>query len=528
MNREKLLRYGVYQIYPYSFKDINNDGYGDILGIVKELDYFKFLGVKIIWLSPIYPSPLVDMGYDISDYKSINPLLGTMDDFDLLIEEAKKRGIKIVMDMVMNHTSSDHPWFKEAINNKNSPYRDYYFFRQGKENINNWQATMSGSAWTELDNEKGTYYLHLYSDKQPDLNWQNPAVYNEFKNILEFWLKKGVYGFRLDVITQIYKESLEDGKKVKIGEQVGREHYLATEGCHRVLRKLREDVLDKYNGIFIGECYGIDHNIAKSFSDNELDTLFLFELTHTSLLKNKINMRKFKKNLIQVQTTLDYNGNFLENHDQHRSIGRYVKDKKGAKMLLTLLFTLKGIPFIYQGEELALQDYQNFSPSDSQDMVYKHVYKLLRSYHLPNFIAKKISRLFGRDDARYPYPFNNSVFNGFSSVKPWSKVYDGKENREEALNDKNSSLYYLKELYNLRKNDDVLCFGNISFLKDNKLILSYIREYQNKKRLIILNLSNKRKNISNKIKNLKKELLLSTSNKEKDYLQPYEGRIYSL
>lgn len=540
MEQDRLRRYGVYQIYPISFCDSDGDGKGDLKGILSKLDYLSSLGIHNLWLSPIYVSPMRDMGYDIADYYAINPIFGTMEDFATLVKEAEKRDIKIIMDLVVNHTSSDHPWFQEALKAPDSKYRDYYIFRKGEngKRPNNWTSSFGGSAWEEVEGEKGTYYLHLYGKEQPDLNWHNEEVYQEVKKILNFWMDKGVYGFRCDVISEIYKTSFEDGKKRKISEPVGAEHFIAQKGCHQILKRLRKEAIQPRHGVLIGELYGVDDKQAQEFLDGELDTLFGFEITDTkSLLRQRIRPKDFKNVLVKWQENVSCNGNYLENHDQHRSVGKYVKRGRdeiaGAKMLLTLLCALKGVPFFYQGQELALVDYNHLSEEESHDIVRKFLEELLKKYAVPPFLRHFIARKFGRDDARGPMPFSSIDGFGFTlpGRKPWQKFYDVSKERnvERGEKDPSSVLSYFRKALSLRQSDDVLSFGEISFLPSDREVLLFLRTYQGKRRVALFNLSDKRKEVPS-FPEGKKDLLLSNvyPRKKEDSLLPYESRIYRI
>lgn len=543
MNKTGLLKdNAVYQIYPISFKDSNDDGKGDLKGIISKLDYIADLGFKLIWLSPIYPSPMVDMGYDISDYKNINPLFGTMDDFDTLISEADKRGIKIIMDLVINHTSSEHEWFKEAIKNPQSKYRKYYYFRQGKGKDhrlppNNWTNSFTGSAWTELKDEPGIFYLHLYSDKQPDLDFHNPEVLKEVEDIMNFWLDKGVYGFRCDVISEIYKECFEDGKKKSLTVPIGAEHFIATEGCHRILKQIKKDVIDKReDAVLIGECYGITIKQGEAFLDDELNTIFNFDIAYANgFFSKRAKPKRFKETIIKWQKAVSYNGNYLENHDQHRSVGKYVSSKnhpfEGSKMLMTMLYTLKGAAFIYMGQELGLTDYVSLKPEETHDIVSNFLYKYIGKF-LPKKIAFKIARHFGRDDARYPFPFSSLDGYGFTSkgIKPWQKYYERSSelNAENAIKNPSSPLHYVKKLNEFRRAHLVLGRGDIKFFDTSNNILAYERKYDNERLIVILNLSEKEIKLNKQLDLDINKLVLSNYDSHKEKLLPYEARVYQL
>ena len=543
MERDFLSRYGVYQIYPMSFCDANGDGKGDIPGILSKLDYLQSLGVRVIWFSPIYPSPMWDMGYDIADYYDINPIFGTMADFDLLMEETKRRGMRVIMDLVVNHTSDQHPWFLEALRNPDSKYRDYYIFRKGKgkngrKPPNNWTSTFFGSAWKEVPEEQGTFYLHLYSEHQPDLNWHNEAVYQEVKKIVEYWMDKGVYGFRCDVISEIYKESLEDGKRGMPGRPTGFEHYIATPGCHRILKRLRKEVIEPRHGVLIGECYGVERDQAVAFLDDELDTLFGFEITDPGIFKKTMASERFRQILMSWQK-LECNGNYLENHDQHRAIGKYVREgpfeKEGGKMLIALLCSLKGVPFFFQGQEIGMKDYRHLSLEESHDAVAHFLDGMLKHYWMPKPLRRWFARKYGRDDARCPMPFLPESGHGFtnSSVEPWQKFNELSSRINVALEEKDetSILHFFRRCLRLRQVDDVLSLGNIRFLPSDEEVLLFLRERKGAKRLCVFNLSDKEKPIPSLVRaNTTKTLLLSNylHGKKEESLLPYEFGIYAI
>ncbi len=548
-NKEFLKEHAVYQIYPISFCDSNGDGYGDLNGITSKLDYLQDIGIHTIWLSPIYESPMVDFGYDISDYRKINPLFGTMDDFDRLMEETKKRDMKVIMDLVVNHTSDQHSWFQEALKDKNSPYRDYYIFKQGKKDEkgkwtypNNWTSNFTGSAWEEVPNEEGMYYLHLFTKQQPDLNWHNAKVYEEVKDIITFWMDKGVYGFRCDVISEIYKESYEDGKEgASLSLPVGMELYLATEGNHAILKRLQKDVISPRGGVLIGECGGnITIEDGKKFMEEELDTFFEFEHVdcYKGFLSKKIDRKKFKDSLISWGKEIPWSGNYFENHDQRRVFSRYVYGKyedMGAKMMLVLLYTLKGTPFLYMGQEYGAHNYPKpLKMEECKDIVTQNVYRMAKGYHLPSFLAKHLAHKFGRDDERAPMAFGSSIGYGFSSkdTKPWQRYNPLSEiyNAENQSKDENGILTFFKKINQLHDENEILIHGSIDFsLGENKKdVMIYIREYKGKKILVLINLSNRKRMIDEKILSMKKELLLSNYESVNQKLLPYQAAVFSL
>ena len=531
----------VYQIYPRSFCDSNGDGIGDIPGIISKLDYLKSLGVGIIWLSPVYKTPNADFGYDVADYYSINPEYGTMADMDRLVDEAKRKGIRIVMDLVVNHTSDEHEWFQSSIHPE-SPYRGFYYWRKGRkgntEPPNNWTSNFGGSAWTYVP-EADAWYLHVFGKKQPDLDWHNPKVLEEVENILRFWLDRGIYGFRCDVINQIWKDSLKDGKKTIW--VCGQEHYLMKEGNHTILHQMYQDVFSKYDCMTVGETSYVDFKNARRFTNKELDMVFQFDTISSDrflvpIFKTRFKPRKFKKTIFNWQRELDWNANFLENHDQPRSIARFGDTKKyyqeSAKELATLLLTLKGTPFLYQGEELGMLDYPMFTPKDYQDPVNHYVYGLLRHYHFSEKRSLKLVHNENRDNARTPMQWNTTKNAGFStSEKTWLPVNPNYEkiNAETEENDDTSILNYYKKLIALRKENPALLFGDFEPLKTKGSIMAYYRGYEGEMVFVLLNLTKKVQSLPRKISTMIGDVLLSNYSHAgltyKKRLRPYEALI---
>ncbi len=533
----------IYQIYPLSFCDSNNDGYGDLKGIISKLDYLKNLGIGIIWLSPIYKSPLKDNGYDISDYYDINPLLGTMSDFDELLKEAEKRDIKIVMDLVINHTSDQHYWFQEALKDKNSKYRNYYYFKEGKgkKPPNNWNAAFSGSCWEKVPNEENMYYLHLFTKEQPDLNYHNEEVINEVKNILKFYLDKGVYGFRCDVINEIYKTSLDDGKFRFFSR--GKEHYENQDGCFEVLTRLRKEALDHYDTFLVGETSSIVPDMGQKFIDTRaLDTFFEFD--HAFCASNKfipIFKKKFKpkyliKPIFKWQNAVSWIGAYLENHDQLRSVSRFGDEgkyyKESAKALGLFLLSLKGTIFIYQGEELGMLNYKDLTFEESDDCMAKSVVNTA-THILPitkKFAFKLVNETVNRDHARAPMQWDDSINGGFNNgAKTWLKVNSDYKNinAKEELNDPDSTFNFYKKAIAFRNNNDCFKDGEFIPLKSNSNIAKFIRKTAEESYLCVINLS--KKEIKDKDIDENKQIVLSTHKKhQKNILKPYEGLIYKL
>jgi len=534
----------VYQIYPASYYDSNNDGWGDLQGITQKLDYLKDLGVGIIWLSPIYASPLIDMGYDISDYKAINPKFGTMEDFDVLMHEAKIRDLKIVMDLVINHTSTEHKWFKEALYNPTTKYRNYYYFARGKGRKhnkvpNNWQSVFVGSAWEPLKDDKTTYCLHLFCSEQVDLNYHNEDVIKEVDSIMKFWLDKGVYGFRCDTISNAYKTSLNNAKP-RI-TQTGKEFYENQEGNHKLLARFQKDVLEKYDAFMVGEIQGCTPEIANRYiNDGELNMCITFEhqevdkLKAIPLLRKHFRGRDLIKVLYKYQEECSCNCLYFENHDQLRSVSRFVKEKyhdEGSKALGMFLLTLKGTPFIYQGEEIGMTNISEKERSieENKDVVVHNLYNMFRKFHLPRKLAFRLTELQNRDNERTPMQWNDRVNAGFNKGwAPWLKVnnnyLDKNINVEHQIEDKNSILNFYKDLIKYRNDSDVLKYGEFKKLSSHKDVAKYVREYKGKRLLIIINLSSHK--VLDSDKNDRKVIL---SNYRQDFIKalpPYFCALY--
>ena len=491
----------AYQIYPRSFKDSNGDGVGDIRGIITQLPILKDLGIGIIWLSPVYLSPNYDNGYDIADYRDINPEYGSMADMDELIEKAKTLNIRIVMDLVVNHTSSEHEWFKKSIK-KIEPYTDYYIWRDGKGDLNpnNWGSFFAEDAW-EYNEERGQYYLHLFAKEQPDLNYYNPLVLQEVKDIMKFWLEKGVGGFRCDVINIMYKSTLEDGKK-QFAVQ-GIEHYLNTEGNHQILKELRKDVLDHYDCFTVGETILVTPKTAKELCGKdrkELDMIFSFEHMEADQylikwFKRKLNKKKFFQTISTWQKELDWNANYLENHDQLRSVSRFGNTKKywekSAKLLATLLLTLRGTPFIYQGEEIGMTNFDYTNLSQIDDIESHNANAWLRKRFVPKWYRWRMITKASRDNVRTPLQWNDSKNGGFTDGVPWLGVNKNYKhiNYESQLNDNNSIWNYYKSLIYIRKNHLGLITGKFNDIFIGKKLFVYERVLENERIIIALNLS---------------------------------------
>jgi len=495
----------VYQIYPRSFQDSNGDGIGDIPGIISRLDEIKELGAGVIWLSPVYKSPDADNGYDISDYRDINPKFGTMADMEQLFAEAKKRDMKIIMDLVINHTSDEHDWFIKS-RDKNSPFRDYYIWMPpGPDGNppNNWTTFFGTDAW-EYDPESGEYYLHLFSDKQPDLNFRNPKVIEEVKDIMHFWLKKGAAGFRCDVINLICKSSFEDG--IHHLAIRGREHFVSQEGVHEILQELRRDVLDHYDCFTVGESVLVGLRDARLLSNperKELDMVFYFDHLQVDrwaekFIPKKFNAKKLLNVLTKWQQGLDWNAVYLENHDQPRIVSHYGNDgeywERSAKLLATMLLTLRGTVFIYQGQEIGMTNYDFTGMSQTNDLEALGVDHLLRSLWIPAFLRWKWVKTCLRDNSRTPMQWSAQSGAGFTTGQPWIAINKNHAgiNYEEQRDRASSILRFYKNMITLRASINTLIYGEFAPVYSDKKVIAYTRTIPGEEQYaIILNFSNK-------------------------------------
>jgi oligo-1,6-glucosidase len=526
----------AYQIYPRSFNDSNDDGVGDIPGIIEKLDYLKDLGITILWLSPVFQSPQKDYGYDISDYRDIDPMYGALDDMDLLIEEAKTRGIRIIMDLVMNHTSDQHVWFQKS-RERIDPYTDYYIWKDAVNDgpPNNWTSIFTGSAW-QYDNVRKQYYLHLFAMEQPDLNFHNPLVIKEIKEIMRFWLDKGVYGFRYDAINVIYKSSFEDGSTKNLFK--GQEHYLAQQGNHDILHELYQDVLSDYDTFTVGELGEVTPGIARKFCDpehHELDVLFAFEHLHTNSkyrwFKTKFKPKKFFEALVKWQNELPWNTVFFENHDLVRSVSQFGNDKRywkeSSKALATLLCTLRGTPFIYQGQEIGMTNFDYRGIEDTRDVESKRLEELLKRYFVPGFLRWKLIRKISRDNGRTPMQWTNGIHGGFSNETPWLQVSKNAQyiNVETERSDPDSILNFYRDLIQFRQHSDVLTKGEFKSLHIDNQLFVYDRFDSSKRYRVAVNLSDKKAMYTIKGTLLKSNYDVSHFNGQ---LQPYQSVIIEI
>lgn len=506
----------IYQIYPRSFCDSNGDGIGDLNGICSKLDYLAELGVNVVWLSPVYKSPNDDNGYDISDYQDIMDEFGTMEDFDKLLMEAHKRGIKIVMDLVVNHTSDEHKWFIESRSSRDNDKRDYYIWREPKDGKepNNWGSCFSGSAW-QFDEKTGMYYLHCFSKKQPDLNWDNPKVRDEVFNMMTWWCDKGIDGFRMDVISMISKvEGLPDGKVYPGGKYGDLSNTTNGPHVHEYLQEMNKRVLSKYDLITVGECAGVTIEEAKKYASldgKELNMVFQFE--HTGLdhdengkwTTKRYYLPELKKNLSKWQKELDgqaWNSLYWDNHDQPRIVSRLGDETPlSAKCIATVLHFMQGTPYIYQGEELGMTNYRFTSLDQCRDIEAINAYNdLVGSGRLSEEDMLKGISAKGRDNARTPMQWDDTANAGFTTGTPWINVNPNYTdiNAKSELEDSNSVFNYYKELIRLRRKSewsDIIVYGAYELLDaDNEDVFAYIRTLEDKKLLIICNMTDHKVN----------------------------------
>ncbi|WML32449.1 alpha-glucosidase [Neobacillus sp. OS1-32] len=511
MNDEWWKKSVVYQIYPSSFMDSNGDGIGDIQGIIEKLDYLRLLGANVIWLSPVYDSPNDDNGYDIRNYQAIMKEFGTMADFDQMLTEVHNRGMKLVMDLVVNHTSDEHIWFVESKKSKDNPYRDYYFWRKGKEGQepNNWGSVFGGSAW-QYDETTDEYYLHLFSKKQPDLNWENPKLRKEVYNMMKFWLDKGIDGFRMDVINMISKNpELPDGDKRK-GQLYGDggRYFMNGPRIHEFLQEMNQEVLSKYPVMTVGEMPGAAPEDAVLYTDperKEVNMIFTFEhMDLDSAPGDKWNLKPFelvelKENLAKWQTALHnkgWNSLYWNNHDQPRIVSRFGDDGpyrvESAKMLAACLHFMQGTPYIYQGEEIGMTNVKFTSLDDYRDIETINMYNERRALgysheEIMNSIYGK-----GRDNARTPMQWDSTDNAGFTTGTPWIKVNPRyKEiNAKAALEDPSSIFYFYQKLIQFRKEMDIITKGGFELLlKDHSQLFVYERKLYDERLLVVCNFS---------------------------------------
>lgn len=498
----------AYQVYPRSFNDSNGDGIGDLPGLIEKLDYLENLGIDVIWLSPMYPSPNDDNGYDISDYKGIMSEFGTMNDFDQLLSSIHQRGMKLILDLVVNHTSDEHPWFIESKSSKTNAKRDWYIWADPKPDgsePNNWESIFNGSTW-EFDESTKQYYFHLFSKKQPDLNWGNPDVRQAVFEMMNWWFEKGIDGFRVDAITHIKKNfeagdlPVPDGKKFAPAFDVD----MNQPGIQEWLQEMKDKSLSRYDIMTVGEANGVTPNDAEEWVGEENGKFnMIFQFEHLGLWSTgdtKFDVKSYKQVLNRWQKQLEnvgWNALFIENHDQPRRVSTWGDDKnywyESATSHATAYFLQQGTPFIYQGQEIGMTNYPFESIESFNDVAVKTEYQIVKKEGGDvNQLLDKY-KMENRDNARTPMQWNNSINAGFTTGKPWFHVNPNytEINVKQQLNDKFSILSYYKALIQLKKSDLIYTYGKFNMVDaENKQVFAYTRTFKNNTVLIVANLTN--------------------------------------
>ncbi|SFC83438.1 glycoside hydrolase family 13 protein [Clostridium uliginosum] len=542
-----------YQIYPRSFKDSNGDGIGDIQGIISKLDYLKDLGIDVIWICPMYKSPNDDNGYDISDYKDIMDELGNIDDFDELLTQVHQRGMKLIIDLVVNHTSDEHEWFIESKSSKNNPKRDWYVWKTGKDGKepNNWESIFKGSAW-KYDETTEEYFLHLFTQKQPDLNWENSEVRNEVYKMINWWLDKGIDGFRVDAISHIKKDqTFEDMPNPNNERYVSSfDKHMNFPGIHRFLAELADNTFENYDIMTVGEANGVDSEEAELWvgeEDGKFNMVFQFE--HLELWDYdsdlKFSVKAFKDALTKWQYNLNgvgWNALFIENHDIPRAVSSWGNDKEYrvecAKAFALTYFMQQGTPFIYQGQELGMKNVQFKNIDEYDDVKCINEYKEKIGSGVSEEEAMRQVWATSRDNARTPMHWDNSEYAGFSNAKPWIGINPNYKqiNVLTEHNDPNSVLNFYKKMIKIKKQSETLIYGNYKLILENdEHIYSYIREFEGDKYIIICNLSDDESEYCYKDEKLNYSNLLLSNYEVKEHniinkilLKPWEARLYKI
>lgn len=538
----------VYQIYPRSFKDSNGDGVGDLRGIIEKLDYIQSLGVDAVWLNPIYKSPNDDGGYDISDYYSIQPEFGTMKDFDELLAGLHQRNLKLIMDLVLNHSSDEHPWFQESRKSKSNPYRDYYFWKSGKNGgpPNNWPSFFGGSAW-QVDDATGEYYLHLFSRKQPDLNWENPILREEINKLMKFWLDKGVDGLRLDVISAISKRSdFPDTDTPDFNETI-RKYYANGPRLKEYIKDARKKVWNHYNVMTVGEGPGITPQNAKDYLDEDHGLNMIFHFGHMFLDQGPggrfdpipWTMKDFKtvfKTWDDAFVEKGWGSVFLGNHDFPRMVSRWGNDQRywseSSKLLCTLLLSMRGTPFVFMGDEIGMTNTHLETIRESQDIETQNGWREAQKRRVTEKEFLKAANYAGRDNARTPMQWNSTPQADFTTGFPWMPVNPNHKHIhvKAQLNDSESVLNYFRAMAEIRKTNPVLTYGSYRPLESGSdSLFLFFRERQQEKMLIVLNFSDQVTNLPNQVISFLSNRLIGNypEGKSPQEMQPWEARVYS-
>ncbi|MBL5767827.1 glycoside hydrolase family 13 protein [Heyndrickxia sporothermodurans] len=541
----------AYQIYPRSFKDSNGDGIGDLNGIISKLDYLKELGIDVIWICPMYKSPNDDNGYDISDYQDIMDEFGTMADFDLLLEEVHKRDMKLIIDLVINHTSDEHPWFIESRSSRNNPKRDWYIWRDGKngKEPNNWESIFGGSAW-KYDEKTDQYFLHIFSTKQPDLNWENKDVRNALYEMINWWLDKGIDGFRVDAISHIKKEEgLQDMPNPKGLQYVPSfDKHMNVKGIQPLLEELKRETFSKYDIMTVGEANGVGIDEADGWvgEDNgKFNMVFQFE--HLGLWdaesKTDIDIVELKKVLSRWQKGLENNGwnaLFIENHDKARVVSTWGNDGKywyeSATALGAMYFLMQGTPFIYQGQEIGMTNVNYATIDEYDDVATKNLYKIRSEAGIPHEKIMKVIWASSRDNSRTPMQWSDDIHAGFTTGTPWIGVNPNYReiNVEKQQKDPHSVYHFYKKMIALKKENKIFTYGTYDLILENDpQIFAYTRTLSNKRVLVLTNLSDQSvKYVHDNILLKYDNLILNNYEVEKHeitnqcLLKPYEARVY--
>ncbi|MGG3798460.1 glycoside hydrolase family 13 protein [Metabacillus fastidiosus] len=544
----------AYQIYPRSFMDSDGDGIGDLRGVISKLDYLKEFGIEVIWICPIYESPNDDNGYDISNYKGIMEEFGTMDDFDELLAEVHKRGMKLIMDLVINHTSDEHPWFVESRSSKTNRYRNYYIWREGKDGKepNNWESIFGGSAW-EYDDKTDEYYLHLFSMKQPDLNWENKEVRKSLYEMINWWLDKGIDGFRVDAISHIKKvpgfPNLPNPDKMPFVPSF--EGHMNREGIQDFLGELKRETFDKYDIMTVGEANGVSVEDAEEWVGEEKGKFnMVFQFEHLDLwgkdVTTGIDIQELKKTFTHWQKGLEsfgWNALFLENHDQPRSVSTWGNSEEyrveSAKSLATMFFLMQGTPFIYQGQEIGMTNVKYSAITDYDDVATKNLYIEERARGKSHEEIMEIIWKNGRDNSRTPMQWTDEINAGFTTGKPWLPVNSNycSINVKQSMQDPDSIYHYYKKMIELRKEHEALIYGSYDpVLEEHDKIFAYTRTLNDDVFFIMANLFEEKASFAfpKSLRKKERQLLLSNydvkqeEDLKKVIFKPFEARVYLL
>lgn len=540
-----------YQVYPRSFQDSNGDGIGDLQGMINRLDYLKEMGIDFIWICPMYKSPKDDNGYDISDYQDILEEFGSMDDFDQLLKEVHKRDMKLIIDLVLNHTSDEHPWFIESRSSKDNPKRDWYIWRDGKNGgePNNWESIFEGSAW-EYDEKTDQYYLHVFSTKQPDLNWENPEVRDALYDTVNWWLDKGIDGFRIDAISHIKKRSgfpdMPNPKKEKYVSSF--DMHMNQQGIHEFLQEFKDKTYDNYDVMTVGEANGVHADEADLWvGDNgKMDMIFQFE--HLDLwdqnAEQQLDILGLKKVLTRWQKALEgdgWNALFVENHDKARAVSTWGDDevywRESATSIGTMYFFMQGTPFIYQGQEIGMTNVAFPSIEDYDDVAAKNLYKTKKEQGLSHDEIMDILWNTSRDNSRTPMQWSSQANAGFTTGSPWMKINQNyKEiNVADQEEDPHSILNYYKDMIRLKKKYELFTYGTYHLiLEDDSQVYAYTRTLDDKVAIVIANLTNEIAKFESSYSLSTDDLILSNiivdqhENANHFPLKPFEARVYLL